>query len=137
MIYASDAINWSAYRSFQQALAEAGWEQFPTLEVELPQTNDGVTLSSAAVQMLVELALFSEQAELGQVTALVDSDTSEELHHYIAAYGGEFHYGPGGDIFGVDEAGFFIRRSVEQSSQEVFRAMRGKSLKRRGLGIKF
>ena len=87
--------------------------------------------------MLVELALFSEQTELGQVTALVDSDTSEELHHYIAAYGGEFHYGPGGDIFGVDEAGFFIRRSVEQSSQEVFRAMRGKSLKRRGLGIKF
>jgi hypothetical protein len=126
MSYASDVITWSAYRSFQQALAEAGGEQFPTLEAELPQTNDGVTSSSAAVQMLAELAFFSEQAELGQVTALVDSDTCEELHHYIAAYGGEFHYGPSGDIFGVDEAGFFIRRSVEQGSQEVFRAMRVK-----------
>ena len=123
MRYVSDFISGGAYRSFQQALAEAGWEQFPTLEAELPQTNDGVTSSSAAVQMLAELAFFSEQAELGQVTALVDNDTCEELHHYIAAYG-EFHYGPSGDIFGVDEAGFFIRRSVERGSQEVFRAMR-------------
>jgi hypothetical protein len=128
MSYASDVINWSAYRSFQQALAEAGWERFPTLEAELPQSNDGVTSSSAAVEMLGELAFFSEQAELGQVTVLVDSDTCEELHHYIAAYGGEFHYGPSGDTFGVDEAGFFIRRSVEQGSQEVFRAMRVKQL---------
>ena len=47
-----------------QTLGSTAWEQFPTLEVELPQTNGGVTLSSAAVQMLVELALFSEQAEL-------------------------------------------------------------------------
>ena len=128
MVYESEGINWSAYRSFQQALAEAGLEHFPTLEAELPQTNDGVTSSSAAVQMLAELAFFSEQAELGQVTVLVDSDTCEELQHYIAAYGGEFHYGPSGDIFGVDEAGFFIRRSVEQGSQEVFRAMRVKQL---------
>jgi hypothetical protein len=128
MVYESEGINWRAYRSFQQALAEAGWEQFPTLEAELPQTNDGVTSSNAAAQMLAELAFFSEQAELGQVTILVDSDTGEELHHYIAPYGGEFHYGPSGDIFGVDEAGFFIRRSVEQGSQEVFRAMRVKQL---------
>jgi hypothetical protein len=56
MSYASDVITWGAYRSFQQALAEAGWGQFPSLEAELPQTNDGVTSSSAAVQMLAEFA---------------------------------------------------------------------------------
>jgi hypothetical protein len=43
MSYASDVITWGAYRSFQQALAEAGSKQFPTLEAELPQTNNGVT----------------------------------------------------------------------------------------------
>jgi hypothetical protein len=124
MVYEAEVINWSAFRSFQQALAEAGWEHFPTLKAELPQTNDGVTSPSAAVQMLAELAFFSEQAELGQVTVLVDSDTGEELHEYIAAYGGEFHYGHSGDNFGVDEAGFFIRRPSEQGTQEVFRAQR-------------
>src|SRR5215467_7987772 len=107
MRYVSDFISWGAYRSIQQALAEVGWEQFPTLEAELPQANDGVTSSSAAVQMLAELSFFSERAELGQVTVLVDSDTGEELREYIASYGGEFHYGPSGTVFGFDKAGFF------------------------------
>src|SRR5262249_8095014 len=128
MIYEIESVNWSAYRSFQQALAETGWNHFPTLRAELPETNDGVTSSSAAAQILAELAFFSEQADLGQVTVLVDSDTGEELHKYVAAYGGEVHYGYSGDNFGVDEAGFFIRRSVEQGSQEVFRAMRVKQV---------
>jgi hypothetical protein len=126
MIYEIEGVNWSAYRSFQQALAEVGWEQFPTLEAELPQTNDGVTSTIAAGQMLAELAFFAEQSELGEVAVLVDSDTGEELREGVAAYSGEFHYGYSGDNFGVDEAGFFIRRSTEQGTQEVFRAMRVK-----------
>jgi hypothetical protein len=128
MVYEAEVINWGAYRSFQQALAEAGWEHFPTMKAELPQSNGGVTSSSAAVQMLAELMFFSEQADLGQVTVLVDSDTGEELHQYIAVYGGEFHYGSSGDNFGVDDAGFFIRRSVGQTAQEVFRALRVKQI---------
>ncbi len=124
MIYQAEVLNWSAYRSFQQALAEAGWRHFPALKAELPHTNDGVTSLGAAEQMLAELAFFSERADLGQVTVLVDSDMGEELHQYIAAYGGEFHWGSSGDNLGVDEAGFFIRRSVERGGQVVFRAMR-------------
>jgi hypothetical protein len=124
MVYASDIINWTAYRLFQQALGGVGWEHFPTLKAELPNTNDGATPASAAAKMLAELSFFSESADLGQVTVLVDSDTGEELHQYVAAYGGEFRYGPTGDTFGVDEAGFFIRLKVNQTQQEVFRAKR-------------
>lgn len=124
MAYVSDVMNWTAYRLFQQTLADVGWKSFPTLQAELPNTNDGVTSASAAAEMLEELAFFSERADLGQVTVLVDSDTGEELHEYVAAYGGEFRHGPTGDTFGVDAAGFFIRLKVNQTQQEVFRAIR-------------
>ncbi len=128
MDYASDVINWTGYRLFQQALADVGWEHFPTLKAELPNTNDGATPASAAAKMLEELFFFSERADLGQVTVLVDSDTGEELHEYVAAYDGEFSYKPNGDSFGVDDAGYFIRLNVNQTKQEVFRAMRVEQL---------
>jgi hypothetical protein len=64
------------------------------------------------------------QADLGQTTVLLDTDTGEELQEYIAAYGGQFHIGQSGENFGVDEEGFFIRRDLCDGAKEVFRAMR-------------
>jgi hypothetical protein len=55
MSYASDVIQWSAYRSFQQALEAAGWEHFPTLRAEMPINGQRITAANAAPQMLDEL----------------------------------------------------------------------------------
>jgi len=123
MSYASDVIQWSAYRSFQQALEAAGWEHFPTLRAEMPINGQRITAANAAPQMLDELFFFSTKADLGQTTVLLDSDTDEELQEYVAAWGGQFHVGRSGEDLGVDEEGFFIRRS-DKGGNEVFRAMR-------------
>src|SRR5262249_7866310 len=117
-------ISWPSYRSFQQALARAGWEHFPTLSAELPNSNGGTTPAAAAPALLAELSLFAARADLGWTTVLVNTDTGEELHESIAAYGGEFIYGHSGHDIGVDEDGFFIRRRTEGTSREVFRARR-------------
>jgi hypothetical protein len=124
MSYASDVINWGAYRSFQQALEAAGWEHFPTLKAEMPVNDERITSADAAPAMLEELLFFSTEADLGQTTVLVDTDTGEDLQEYIADYGGQFHIGQSGENFGVDEEGFFIRRDLDDGAKEVFRAMR-------------
>jgi hypothetical protein len=124
MTYAREGINWTAYRSFQQALETAGWDHFPTLRAELPDTNDGVTSVIAAPAMLDELVFFLERADLGWTIVLVDTDTGEELHEYVAAYNGEFCFGRTGYRFGVDGNGFFIRLVAGGAPTEVFRAMR-------------
>jgi hypothetical protein len=124
MLYALEGVNWFAYRSFQRALEVAGWQHFPTLRAELPETNDGLTAASAALPILEELSFFTERADLGWTTVLVDTDTGEELHEYIPAYGGEFHVGHSGYNFGVDDEGFFIRGGAGGEMKEVFRARR-------------
>ncbi len=124
IVPASDAINWSAYRSFQQALETAGWEHFPSLKAELPDSNDGITPVSAAPALLGELAFFMEEADLGWITVLIDTYTGEELQEYIRAYDGEFNIGRSGYNLGVDENGFFIRKIVDGEPRDVFRAMR-------------
>lgn len=124
MTYASQLINWTAYRSFQQALEVAGWEHFPTLRSELPNVNGGTTSAAAASAMLEELTFFVDRADLGWTTVLIETDTGEELHEYVAAYNGEFKIGLNGHNFGVNENGFFIREVAGRESSEVFRAMR-------------
>jgi hypothetical protein len=122
MRFASECIsNWTGYRSFQQTLASVGWEHFPALKAELPENNGGLTEAAAAKPMLEELAFFSEQAQLGSTTLLVNTDTGEELHEYIAAYDGVFHIGADGIDMGVDEAGFFV---CEREGRELFRSMK-------------
>jgi hypothetical protein len=71
--------------------------------------------------MLEELAFFSEQAQLGSTTLLIDTDMGEELHEYITAYDGVFHYGADGIDMGVDEGGFFV---CEREGRELFRSMK-------------
>lgn len=122
---ASEVIsNWSGYRSFQQVLATTGHNRFPTLRAELPENHGGLTGSEAAAKMLEELTSFVEQDKLGFKTVLVDTDTDQELHEYIAAYRGVFGLGLDGSEMGVDEQGFFIWKGLENGYRELFRSMR-------------
>jgi hypothetical protein len=119
MDQAVEVFNWTAYRSFKRALQIAGWEHFPTLQAELPETNDGLTSASLALKLLDELCFFTEKADLGWTTFLVDTDTGEELHEYIPAYDGEFRIGRDGYNFGVDDEGFFIQESLLTDNQPM------------------
>ena len=116
--------NWTGYRSFQQALSFAGWEHFPALEAELPQSNDGQTASMAAAKMLDEIDYFREHARLGSTTVLIDSATGHHLHEYIDAYEGLFMHGDDGINLGVDQHGFFIRHRDDIAQRELFRSMK-------------
>jgi hypothetical protein len=116
--------NWSGYRAFQQALGHAGWERFPILRAELPNANYGSTSATASALALDELAGFRERPDLGHDWFLVDGDTGEVLHRYIAAYDGKVLYGGAAGVdIGFDERGLFVITRT-QPARELFRAMR-------------
>ncbi|HYM00411.1 MAG TPA: hypothetical protein VEZ90_15765 [Blastocatellia bacterium] len=120
--------NWTGYRSFRQALEEIGWDHFPTLKAELPQANGGCTSSLSAEAILRELDYFVEHSRPTRSVVLMDVDSGETLHEYVAAYQGVFSWSASGEDLGVDTAGFFIRRRRtlwgRTFSSEVFRSMR-------------
>ena len=116
--------NWGGYRAFQQALGQVGWERFPTLHDELPNSNDGTTSPAAAALALEELAAFRD-SDLGHNWFLVDDDSNETIYEYIAAYEGVFAWdGLSGFNVGIDPRGLFIVERNTQPPREVFRAMR-------------
>lgn len=115
--------NWSGYRAFQQALAQIGWEHFPILKAELPNSNGGLTSATLATRALRELELFTD-ADLGSNTFLVNSETDEEIYEYIKGYGGVVILsGQAGIDIGFDEHGLFVVTRAEPC-QELFRSMR-------------
>ena len=116
--------NWSGYRSFQQVLAINGLKDFPTLMAELPENTGGLTDTLAAAKMLDELIAFIEQGNIGWTTMLVDTDTGQELHEYVAAQEGIFSFTPDGIEMGVDGNGFFIWRRHGDGFLELFRSMK-------------
>jgi hypothetical protein len=125
MDFASEFIsNWSGYRSFLQMLETIGSTGFPTLSNELPEGPGGLTYAVAAAKMIEELNTLSELTTLGWTTMLVDSETGQELHEYIAAYDGVFGFGPDGVHMGVDENGFFIWSRHGDGFREPFRSMK-------------
>jgi hypothetical protein len=121
--------NWPGYRAFQQALGRAGWDHFPTLRSELPESNGGLTPPSAAALALEELNRFRSLGEVGRDTFLVETATGEVLHRHIAVYRGVFLYGGGGkpragigpfEFFVEDPAtGAFLFRSVHFRQSRV------------------
>lgn len=116
--------NWGGYRSFQQALESAGWELFPTLRAELPDSNGGVMSAEAAARALEELAVFAALPEVGDAWYLLDGDTGDVVAEYIAHYQGRFVLGGGSGVdLGVDPRGFFVA-SHSDPPRELFRAMR-------------
>jgi hypothetical protein len=116
--------NWKGYRSLMEALEQIGWEHFPTLHRELPDSNQGLTSAEAAQAALQELEAFKLRgAEVSKIF-LIDSDTGEPLPSSTMAYGGMFgSNGRTGMNLGFDENGFFIADTWELN-REVFRAMR-------------
>ncbi len=122
VFYDADLSNWSGYRSFQQALEQAGWQHFPTLREYLPNSNDGSLSASAAGEALRELDRF-HSLDLGKEIVLVNSQTGQVLYDYIAPCGGRFVFGgqTGVDV-GFDPAGLVL---VERDTERVlFRATR-------------
>lgn len=127
MVYASEHIaNWTGYRSFQQTLGDIGWQNFPILRQELPNTNGGLTSVEQATQILKELQSFRQQHNLGKRYVLVDAATNEEIHEYIVAYSGRFILdGVENLALGIDTGGFFIQECPQMSEaiHEVFRSI--------------
>lgn len=111
--------NWSGYRRFTDALERVGWEHFPMLWVELPESNGGNVPAPAAADALVELSRFAELPSIGTNARLVDEDTGAQLWSSVPSYDGVFAMGPDYSM-GVDLDGFFVR----ESAGEVFRANR-------------
>jgi hypothetical protein len=116
--------NWSGYRAFQQALGQAGWGRFPTLREELPNANQGSTDAAAARRALEELAAFRAHDDLGHDWFLVDGNTGEVVHRYIAVYDGKLIFGGASGVdVGFDDRGLFVVTRT-QPPRELFRAMR-------------
>ncbi len=147
MSYCRERIaNWSGYRLFQAALAETGWEHFPTLQAELPELNGGQMSSQSAALALQELATFKRLYQ-GTVIALVNADTGKLLRRYTPAQTGlkgptlalapdptsgqlKPHHPPHDGFFawghgytmGFDTSGFFILQGLD-SFRERFRSL--------------
>jgi hypothetical protein len=125
MDYAAEHIsNWPGISLFKQVLAFAGWEHFPTLQAELPDTNGGSTSAAAAAKALQEVAYFRSQANLGTNHFLINTETGSLIYEHIAAYKGVLCWSGRGLNLRVDKRGFFITES--EPSRELFRSMRFK-----------
>jgi hypothetical protein len=111
MDHATEHIaNWTGYRLFQQALADAGWERFPVLREELPERNGGFTSAAQAERGLVELQHFRGMGRLPERWALVDSESGEPVQVPVRAYEGVFMLSGSDRLeFGVAPHVFFIQ----------------------------
>jgi hypothetical protein len=118
-LLSEDLANWSGLRAFQQALRQVGWERFPTLRSELPETNDGQMPASQAALARSELALFQSLDALGKETFLVYAATGEAMHQRITFYAGVFMFGDGYEA-GLDPTAFFVRDPA--TGESLFRS---------------
>jgi len=123
MKYASVWIaNWFMYRQFKQALEYTGWNFFPQLQLELPESNDGSTNALAAQLCRSELELFKQIANY-EAVYLVDSENGAEAFSYIAPFKGLWiiEATPRCD-YGLDADGFFVYSHLHKV--DLFRSMR-------------
>jgi hypothetical protein len=115
--------NWGGYRLFQAALADAGWDHFPTLRSELPNANGGQTDAKQAALMFAELDHFSRRTDLPDDVVLLDEATGDVVMEHIGAYDGVLMLGPGYRA-GIDPEGFFVLDPDTDPRATVFRSMR-------------
>jgi len=100
--------NWAMYRSFQEALEEAGAAHFPTLMRVLPGTGGGQVLPVDARACLIELNQFRRHYR-HERPVLVDSQSGEVLHEHVGSYEGVFaRVGAEGVDLGFDAEGLFV-----------------------------
>jgi hypothetical protein len=116
--------NWKGYRAFLDALESLGWEHFPTLQAELPGSNDSLTAPDAALRAIKELEYFREYGNGAAKAFLVDSERSVDVGTSSSILGGALTLDSqtGFDV-GFDADGFFVRDRWEMN-RELFRAMR-------------
>lgn len=126
MQYASARLsNWSGIRLFQQALKKAGPEHYPILLTGLPNLNGGQMSSADAATALEELRHFRAYAELSYNVFLVDDESGEEIHKYVADYEGIIAFDGKAHIrIGFDRDGIFVQDTHSQLIREIFRARR-------------
>ncbi|MEZ6026230.1 MAG: hypothetical protein R3E85_08615 [Planctomycetota bacterium] len=114
--------NWSGVSLFREALHAVGAEKFPALLSELPSANGGQTDAAACATILAELERFECLETVRRGTFLVNSETGDRLHEYVAAHEGVIVLcGRSGLDAGFDPHGVFIR---EREGRELFRAQR-------------
>jgi hypothetical protein len=123
--------NWAGYRTFQGALARLGWNNFPALERELPNSNQGHTPPAASQECLRELQVFASLLPRLEVTVLEDAASGAALREYVPAYGGAFLFTKDWTI-GFDTRGFFVR--AYGAAEDNFRAMQFEQVPLRGDG---
>ncbi len=113
----------NGYRSFMDALEQIGWEHFPTLKAELPDSNHGIVTAIASAKALKELEHFKAQAGISRVF-LINSQSGEIIISGTGVEEGTFNRDERTGIrFRIDEEGFSIQDSWELN-RELFRAMR-------------
>lgn len=114
--------NWSGLRKFQAILKSQPITEVSTLLLELPDTNSGLTSSSAAKNLLSELDKFEKLDNLGQKFVLVDSDTGDEVWEYVEVYAGQkILSGVENITLGVTPEGFFVK---SKSGEYLFQSSR-------------
>ncbi|MCI0380854.1 MAG: hypothetical protein L0215_25000 [Gemmataceae bacterium] len=111
MNFARERIsNWTGYRLFQEALGKIGWDKFPVLKRELPNTNGGLSSPEAAKAALVELKRFRACPSLGQNAVLVDTKSGFVIYQHVSAYEGIFIFAGRTNVeAGIGQSKFFIR----------------------------
>lgn len=119
-LYIADS---NGYHSFMDALEQIGWEHFPTLKAELPESNHGSSTAAASAKALKELELFKAQAGISRIF-LINSQSGEIIGSGTGAEEGSFNRDERTGIrFGLDDNGFFIQDGWELN-RELFRATR-------------
>jgi hypothetical protein len=116
--------NWGGVRYFQQALAQIGWEHFPTLHAEIPDANGGFTSAQASAAALKELKYFKEHLTSITYPFLIDTEQDTILREYTEAYDGIFIMDGRHVFIGFDANGLFF--IDPKDSKLLFRAKRVK-----------
>lgn len=120
--------NWFGVSEFKQALCEVGKDRFPTLLIEIPSLNGGLTDASASKECIGDLDAFLEAPPFGRQIFLVDAENGERLRR-VTGDGSVFIRAPykrrlfGGwksHHIGLDRDGLFVR---ERDGKELLRGM--------------
>lgn len=104
--------NKSGYRYFQTALAQLGWENFPTLESELYDESRATTPTRLSAIALTELDWFSQLEQVGTQTVLIDSQTRDVVKSHLTGFGGLFlRRFPSGPNTGLSDSELYVETS--------------------------
>ena len=116
--------SWKGFRSFQDAIAKLGNENFPTIVEQLPDGDEGFTSADKIQTLLDELNRFIDQQTNIQQAVLVDTEREIDISMGSNVLRGALTTDrlTGYDL-GFNEQGFFVRDRWELD-RILFQAMR-------------